>query len=104
MVFTVTAAGTFFKCHSPLITRHLLTIRIGIIFRLRLIALFTHVLLSTRAFLFKGGNELDGKRANGLRYTFSCECYDMYFLKYKDLALSFIDLSFFPPQFLDLLF
>jgi hypothetical protein len=86
MVLTVTAAGTFFKCHSPLITRHLLTIYIGIIFRLRLIALFTHVLLSKRAFLFKRETELDGKRANGLRYTFSVECFDVCFMEYKGFS------------------
>ena len=67
MAFTVTASVTFFKCHSPLITRHLLTIHIEIIFGLRLIALYTHVLLSKRAFLFKRETELDGKPANGVR-------------------------------------
>jgi hypothetical protein len=83
MVFTVTASVTFFKCHSPLVTRHLLTIHIEIIFRLRLIAVFTHVLLAERAFLFKGETELDGKRANGVRYTFSVECFGVCFMEYK---------------------
>ena len=83
MVFTVTASVTFFKCHSPLIPRHLLTIRIEIIFRLRLIALFTHVLLRKRAFLCKGETELDGKLANGVRYTVSAECFDVCFMEYK---------------------
>jgi len=83
MAFTVTASVAFFKCHSPLLTRHLLTIRIEIIFRLRLIALFTHVLLPERAFLFKWETELDGKRANGVRCTFSVECFDVCFVEYK---------------------
>jgi hypothetical protein len=96
MVFTVPAAGTFFKCHSPLITRHLLTIHIGIIFCLLLIALFTHALLSTRAFLFKGETEFDVKRANGLRYTFSFECFGVCFLEYKGFS-AVIHWPLFPP-------
>lgn len=83
MVLTVTASVTFFKCHSPLITRHLLTIHIEIIFLLRLIALYNHALLSKRAVLFKGETELDGKPANGVRCTFSVECLDVCFMEYK---------------------
>lgn len=86
MVFTVTASVALFKCHSPLITRHLLTIHIEIILRLRLIALYNHVLLSKRAFLFKEETELDGKPANGVRCAFSVECLDVCFMEHKGFS------------------
>jgi hypothetical protein len=59
------------------LTRHLLTIHIGITFRLRIIAVFTHVVLSMRVFLFGGKTELDEKRASGLRYILSDECFSV---------------------------
>ena len=96
MVFTVTASVTYFKCHSPLITRHLLTIHIEIIFRLRLIALFAHVLLPERAFLFEGETELDGRHANGVRHTCSVECFDVCFMEYKRFSIVIHWPLFFP--------